>query len=82
MRIIERANCYGMLGSCEGLKSLPRRRCRRGYEGLLSKAVGAGMGHHMSIVGSDALDPLSSPAAFKAQIGRELRRVLSTVWWF
>lgn len=58
MRIIERANCYGMLGSCEGLKSLPRRRCRRGCEGLLSKAVGAGMGHHMSIVGSDALDPL------------------------
>lgn len=48
----------------------------------MSKAVGAGMGHHMSIVGSDALDPLSSPAAFKAQIGRELRRVLSTVWWF
>lgn len=39
MRMVERAGCYRMLESCEGLKNLPRRRRGRGYEGLLSKTV-------------------------------------------
>lgn len=38
IRVVERAGCYRMLESCEGLKNLLRRH-RRGYEGLLSKVV-------------------------------------------
>lgn len=62
IRVVERAGCYRMLESCEGLKNLLRRRHRRGYEGLLSKVVQSWRGC------IDAFDPLSSPTAFIAQV--------------